>query len=109
MNLEQFRHEVHAEFGPHLEHATPEHVRKFLCRIQAEIASGKATKAGFDISQEHAKNYEQIVTEFFARVIDFPTEQAVIHLWIFAAEMYFSQLGEQYAELSAMLSFDVSE
>ena len=30
MKLREFKQMVHAEFGPHMEHATPSNVREFL-------------------------------------------------------------------------------
>lgn len=111
MDIQQFRDAVRAEFGAQLEYATPEHMRRFLQRMNTRIAVYDTGRTTFAIPHtENAKNYEQVVMDFFARVLDLPSDQAVVLLWIFASEMFFSRLGEQYAqELSSLLTFEIPD
>ncbi len=98
MTLADFRELVHATFGPHLEHATPELMRDFISRVYAQLAPPDRTPDGAPSMAAGPMTYEQIVITFFARMLDAPPDQAVILLWLFAGEMYFTQLGEQYNE-----------
>lgn len=111
MDIQEFRDVVRAEFGAHLEYATPEHMRRFLHRMNTQMGSYDRGRTSFAIpTTESAKNYEQVVTDFFARALDMPPEQAMVLLWLFATEMFFSKLGEQYAqELSTLLTFEIPE
>lgn len=107
MDIDRFRQEVHATFGEKMEHATPAHMRKFLCRVYAELDESGQEPRPAAVVRDEASNYEQIVTEFFARVLDLPPERGVVLLWLFATEMFYSRLGEQYAELTDLMSFDI--
>jgi hypothetical protein len=111
MTLEQFRELVHAEFGPGMERATPAHVHEFLTRVYREFGpQGNGEAAPIQIPPDSAKTFEQVVAGFLARVLDLPTEQAVIQLWIFACEMHYARLGEQYSQdLNELLPFDLHE
>ena len=63
-----------------------------------------------DIPTESAKNYEQVVAEFFAHVLDYPANIAVITLWLFACEMFYTHLEEAYNEqFSELFSFELPE
>lgn len=93
-----------------MEHATPANMRKFLCRMHLELEGCETKQGRFIIPREHAKNYEQVVTDFLSRVLDFPPEQAVVLLWIFSSELFYARLGEQYEEhLSDLLTYDLNE
>ena len=110
MNFEQFREEVRAEFGERMEHVTPEHMRLFLGRIYTKLCGGGGGHQPLTLDAENAANYEQIVADFFARVLDFPREQAIIFLWLFACEMFYSRLGDEYDEVFAdLLSLETPE
>lgn len=110
MDIERFREEVHTEFGTRMEHATPAHVRRFLCRIYSAIDKEEIGPNHFAIPREDASNYEQVVNEFFARVLDLPPDQAVVLLWMFAGEMFYARLGEQYTQdLSDLFTFEITE
>ena len=88
--------------------ATPEHMRQFLSRMYAQLSARPAGVRAFAIPHEDADNYEQVITEFFSRVLDLPPERAVVLLWLFASEMFYSRLGEQYTqELSELCTFDI--
>jgi hypothetical protein len=99
-----------AEFGPSMEHATPANVRKFMERMHADFAQSATAEQTIVIPRENAMNYEQVVAEFFARVLDLPAEQAVILLWIYAGELFYARLGEQYEqEMSNLFTLEIGE
>ena len=99
MRLEEFREEVRREFGERLQRATPANVQDFLVRMQAELFSDVgAGEHGFEIS-ETASDYNEIVTQFFARVLETKLEQmeeALMMLWLVGFELHFARLEEEY-------------
>ena len=111
MNLAQFREELRAEFGQKLEHATPEHMRQFLSRMYARLGGGEREEGlPFIIPTESAKNYEQVIAEFLSRVLDYPPDLAVITLWLFACEMFYTHLEDEYSEqFRELFSFEISD
>lgn len=111
MNLEQFRNEIRAEFGVKLEHATPEHMRQFLSRMYAKLGGkGHAEGLPITIPTESASNYEQVIAEFLSRVLDYPADFAVITLWLFAVEMFYTHLEDEYTEqFHELFSFEITE
>lgn len=110
MDIKHFCELVKAEFGPRMEHATPANMRKFLCRMHLELEGADPPTGRITIPREKATNYEQVVAEFLANVLDFPPEQAVILLWVFASESFYARLGEQYDEhLCDLLTYDLNE
>jgi len=96
-SLAEFRELVQQEFGPRLERATPANVREFLDRMQVRLHQESGEGPPYIIEGEPAQSFEQIVNEFFARALDYPLEQAVIMLWLFAFEQHFATLEEDYA------------
>ena len=98
MDLAEFRDTVYATFGSRLERATPELMLDFICRAYAQLSPPTKNGGTLVIPTAGADSYEQIVHDFLARMLDSPPEQAVILLWLFAGEMYFTDLGEQYRE-----------
>lgn len=92
MKLRDFKRMVRAEFGPRMEHATPSNVREFLDKLQTQWPSAKSN--GRFVIDEPALSYEEILRDFFARVLDLPEEQAVISLWTLALELAFADLHE---------------
>ncbi len=115
MDLEQFRNEIRTEFGSKLEHATPAHMRQFLYRMYSRLHSrldGEAHLEGlpFTIPTESANNYEQVVAEFFSHVLDYPSDLAVITLWLFACEMFYTHLEDAYTDqFQDLFSFEIPE
>src|SRR4051812_4214473 len=83
---------VHAQFGPHMENATPSNVREFLDKLQTQWPSAKSN--GRFIIDEPALSYEEILRDFFARVLELPEEQAVVSLWTLALELAFADLHD---------------
>ncbi len=103
MTLQHFRELVQAEFGMRLEHATPELVQTFIARIYAEL-NPAASDGLVEIPVDSADNYPRVVGEFLAVILDSEPERAAILLWLFAAEVFYGSLGEQYrAEFSHLI------
>jgi len=101
VTLDEFRTAVYAAFGSQLEHVTPELMRDFIARMYAQLSPPERTEKGAVVIPPDtigAASYEEIVITFFARMLELPPDQALILLWLFAGEIYFSDLGEQYSE-----------
>ena len=58
---------------------------------------------------EPAITYEEIVKDFFSRVLDAPLEDAVILLWMIALELSFAAIEFQYSEVFESLLSGSSE
>lgn len=85
--LEQFRVAVQREFGRNLEKATPANVREFLDRHQDDIFQ-TTIRERIELN-EPKTTYEEILKDFFARILERPTEEALITLWTLAFELSF--------------------
>ena len=96
MDIDQFKREIRREFGPHLENATPANVRDFLDNVQDDIFQNKLRKP-FVIDEDQT-TYEAILRDFFARVLDFPRDEALIMLWTMAFDLSFTTLELHLAE-----------
>ncbi|HZO88273.1 MAG TPA: hypothetical protein VFB38_08030 [Chthonomonadaceae bacterium] len=94
--LDKFRAAVRQEFGRNLEKATPANVREFMDRYQEEIFEG-SIRERFELN-EPKTTYEEILKDFFARVLDRPSDEALIMLWTIAFEMSFAAI-EQHLSL----------
>jgi len=97
MKVEEFRERVKQEFGKDLRHATPANVREFLDQLQAEVFQHKLTER-IILDSEPATSYEEIIKEFFARILDSPDDDAFIALWTLALDMSFAAIESQYAD-----------
>lgn len=105
MNLSELRELVKREFGPRLERATPATVQEFMARMQETMFRGVGVGKPLEIN-ETATSWEQIVTDFFVRVLDAgpeDLEQAVILLWLLGFEMHFARMEEDFARLFSPL------
>ena len=98
LTIAEFRELVRREFGERLERATPANVRDFLDRMQLRLHQ-EAREGPLYVLKEtgQARSYEEIVTDFFSRALDYPLEQAFIMLWLLAFEQHFAMLEEEYA------------
>ena len=96
MDIEQFKKEIRKEFGPNLEHATPANVRDFLDNVQDDVFQHKLRKP-FEIDEDKT-TYESILRDFFARVLDFPRDEAMIMLWTMAFDLSFTTLELHLAD-----------
>jgi hypothetical protein len=105
MNLDEFRAIVRREFGERLERATPATVNEFMAKMQETLFSGIGTRQPLELN-ETASSWEQVVTEFFAKVLDAPPdqlEQALIILWLLGVQMHFARVEEDLAMLFSPL------
>jgi hypothetical protein len=112
VKLEEFREEVRREFGDRLQRATPANVQDFLARMQSQLFldTGKGDQ-GFELN-ETASDYNEIVTQFFARVLQAKPEQleeALMMLWLVGFELHFARLEEEYADRFAAMFHEGEE
>ena len=103
MRLAEFRDRVCAELGPRLERATPATVEEFVARMTLELDPSPPV-AGVPVEvNEAAGSWEQVIHEFLGRVLEHPSEDAVIQLWLLTLMLHFQALdavyGEQFADL----------
>ncbi|MCC6730386.1 MAG: hypothetical protein IT208_13700 [Chthonomonadales bacterium] len=96
MRIEEFRKQIRTEFGPNLEHATPANVREFLDRMNEREFGGRLRRR-IEIN-EPKTTYEEILRDFFARVLDFPQDEALVLLWTMAFELSFANLEHHLAD-----------
>lgn len=96
MDIEEFKTLVEKEFGDGLEHATPGNVREFLDHMQLDVL-GPHLK-GRVVLEEHASTYEEVLKDFFVRVLELPKDEALMLLWLLAFDLSFSAIELQHAE-----------
>ncbi|NLI01677.1 MAG: hypothetical protein GX446_19575 [Chthonomonadales bacterium] len=96
MKIEEFRQLVRKEFGRNLEHATPANVRDFLDGLSQQEFEGKLKRR--IVLNEPKTTYEEILKDFFSRVLDLPEDEAVILLWTMAFELSFEMLERHLAD-----------
>lgn len=96
MDLKEFRGIVGKEFGNNMEHATPGNVRDFLDKMQFNVF-GPEMK-GRLILEEYASSYEEVMKDFFAKVLDMPKDEAIMMLWLLAFDFAFSAIEIQHDE-----------
>lgn len=107
MDLKEFKGLVGKEFGSSMEHATPGNVRDFLDRMQFNVL-GPEMK-GRLILEEYASSYEEVMKDFFAKVLDMPKEEAIIMLWLLAFDFAFSAIEIQHDDKLKSLFSDFEE
>src|SRR5687768_16564697 len=78
---------VRSEFGTDLRHMTPANIREFLDRVQPQVDTPPRPNGGRIHLRETESSYEGILRDFFQRVLEMPSDQAVILLWLYALEM----------------------
>lgn len=105
--LAAFRKAVWKEFGHNLEKATPANVRDFLDRHQDELFNGKPGDRF--VLNEPKTTYEEILKDFFVRVLERPSDEALILLWTLAFEMSFFNIEQHAAERLQSLFGDSSD
>jgi hypothetical protein len=96
VELHDFRQRVREQFGPRMERATPASIRDFLIRIQSEFSSPR--RGPIVINQDPAHDFDDVIGDFFSRVLDLPLEKAVMLLWLLAVELHYARLEEEYEE-----------
>lgn len=90
INLQQFRALVVQYLGPELHDATPDNVRAFLDRMQVEMAEKPPPGERYRI-EESIFTYDSILRDFFWSALNSPLDEAVIMLWVLAAEAYLTE------------------
>ncbi len=105
--LAEFRDRVYREFGPNLEKATPANVRDFLDSFQENAFSPKQ-HTRFELN-ESKTTYEEILKDFFVRVLDRPTDDALITLWLMAFELSFYGLEQHLSDRLQALFSELNE
>lgn len=90
LRVEEFKEAVIREFGRNLEHATPANVREFFDRMQERVFQGRLRER-IELN-EPKTTYEEILKDFFARVLDLPKDEAIILLWTMAFDLSYSAL-----------------
>ena len=96
MDMRDFKNLITKEFGENLEHATPGNVREFLDRVQFSVL-GPGLK-GRIVLEERASSYEEVVKDFFAKVLELPRDEALMLLWLLAIDLVFSAIELQQAD-----------
>lgn len=94
MDIREFKKLVSSEFGEGLEHATPGNVREFLDRMQFDVL-GPHLK-GRIVLEERASSYEEVLKDFFVRVLELPRDEALMLLWLLAFDFAFSAIELQH-------------
>jgi hypothetical protein len=107
LSTAQLRDLVRKEFGERLERATPASVRDFLDHLQVRLHEESGEGAPYVIEgEDRAQSYEEIVSEFFSRVLDYDPDKAVVLLWLLAFEQHFNMVEEEYLQRSLTLFGD---
>lgn len=107
VRLSEFREEIRKEFGDKLEHATPANVREFLDHFQQKLYQN--SMPGRMVLNEPKTTYEEIIKDFFSRVLDYPPEEALMLMWTMAFDLSFSALEMQLAERFNTLFGEIGE
>jgi hypothetical protein len=105
LRIEEFKKAIRREFGENLEHATPANVREFLDRHHDDVFQDRLRTP--IVINEPKTTYEEILRDFFARVLDFPKDDALIMLWTMAFDLSFSSLEIHLADRFGALFGDL--
>lgn len=101
MKLDEFRKLVVSEFGDGLKHATPANVREFLDRVENDVLPEKVSNR--IVIDEPCSSYEEVIKDFFAQILQLPSDEAVVALWTLALDLAFASIESQYADRFAAL------
>jgi hypothetical protein len=107
MDTKELKRLITKEFGAGLEHATPANVRDFLDRMGLNVISPE-TK-GRIILEERASTYEEILKDFFVKVLELPKDEAVMLLWLLAFDLTFSAIELQHEDKLRTLFKELEE
>lgn len=78
--------------GEGMDRVTPAGIRTLLDRIQAEQA--EPPPGGRHALDEPGTSYQEILREFFWRMLDAPSEEAAARLWVAGFEACFGALSD---------------
>lgn len=73
--------------------------------MQVEVLQGRLTDR--IIVDESATSYEEIIKDFFSKILEAPTEEAIVVLWSLALDLSFAAIEYQYAERFSSLFKDL--
>lgn len=79
-----------------MERATPATIRDFLIRMQREISGTR--RGPVVINHDPAHDFNDVIGDFFSRVLELPLDKAVVLLWLLAVELHYARLEEEYSE-----------
>ena len=105
--LALFRKQVQHEFGRNLEKATPANVRDFMDHYQEDMAHD-SVRTRIELN-ESKTTYEEILKDFFARILERPTDEALILLWLMAFEMSFYTIEQHVSDRFQTLFGDMGD
>jgi len=97
VTLQEFRKLVRREFGGDLRYMTPANVREFLDRVQPAVDGTPRPGERF-LLDEKENSYEAIVRDFLGQVLEMPSDEAVIRLWLYSLELTLASVNEMEAE-----------
>lgn len=106
MRFAEFKQRVVNEFGEDLRRATPDGLLTFASRLQSELSGQPASDKHFELN-ESAKSYEEVLRQFFARVLQYPSDEAATVLWLTAIELAFGGLETPSDEVKTETTFSV--
>lgn len=106
MRFAEFKQRVVNEFGEDLHRATPDDLLTFATRLQSELSGQPAPDKHFELN-ESAKSYEEVLRQFFARVLQYPSDEAAILLWLTAIELAFGGLETPSDEGKTETTFSI--
>ncbi len=104
MKLDEFRKIVRSEFGEGLAHATPANVREFLDRMESDVIPERFSNR--IVLNEPCNTYEEVIRDFFAQILEMPSDEAIVALWTLSLYLAFSAIESQYADRFAALFQD---
>ena len=107
MDTKDFKNIICNKFGNNLENATLANVREFLDSMELNVL-GPELK-GRIVLEEKASSYEEIVKDFFVKVLEFPKDEALIMLWLLAFDLVFSAIELQQADKFKTMFGDFEE
>lgn len=101
VKLDEFRKIVRSEFGEGLAHATPANVREFLDRMESDVIPERFSNR--IVLNEPCNTYEEVIRDFFAQILEMPSDEAIVALWTLSLYLAFSAIESQYADRFAAL------
>ncbi len=96
--LDSFRQAVRKQFGRNLEKATPANVREFMDRYQEDMFQSSFNGNKRIELNETKTTYEEILKDFFVKVLDQPSDEALIMLWTLAFDLSFFNIEQHAAQ-----------
>lgn len=109
MRLEDFKEKVRLAFGEDLHRASPATVREFLDCLHEDFHIAHREPADRFELDESARSYEEVMRSFFARVLDLPSDEAIMMLWTVALDLSYAVIASRDALLIGHLFRDLED